>query len=300
MRIDGNITYLCFSATLAFGTMELNKKKSNQIVDTRNVQSEFELKSISSEFVKIQKQQAKNYRNILILIVLSSTIIFSSFFLIENLLLQNEAPHLKSKYLIENLKGDTMYTWKFWSLVDDQPLYVNIVNADEFPQEKIDNIKDAILSKEQIVVGTPGVLSTYYKGWMGVLTKANEKQTLHNLPVNLELINSSDEVGDIIIHLLTLKDGDGNTGFTKSTVEGDNILRSHITIYDVDSLSDEDLSMIIRHEFGHALGLAHSTDPQDLMHPTLNTNNPFISECNLDAIVSLYNEENSNKVTCQN
>lgn len=269
-------------------------------MDAGNAQSVLELKSISSEFVKIQKQQAKNYRNILILIVLSSTIIFSSFFLIENLLLQKEAPHLKSKYLIENLKGDTMYTWKFWSLVDDQPLYVNIINADEFPQEKIENIKDAILSKEQIVVETPKVLSTYYKGWMGALTKANEKQTLHNLPVNLELISSSDEVGDIIIHLLTLKDGDGNTGFTKSTVEGDNILRSHITIYDVDSLSDEDLSMIIRHEFGHALGLAHSTDPQDLMHPTLNTNNPFISECNLDAIVSLYNEENSNKVTCQN
>jgi len=268
-------------------------------VDAGNAQSELELKSISSEFVKIHKQQAKNYRNILIFIVLSSTIIFSSFFLIENLLLQKEAPHLKSKYLIENLKGDTMYTWKFWSLVDDQLLYVNIVNADEFPQEKIENIKDAILSKEQIVVETQ-VLSTYYKGWMGALTKANEKQTLHNLPVNLELISSSDEVGDIIIHLSTLKDGDGNTGFTKSTVEGDNILRSHITIYDVDSLSDEDLSMIIRHEFGHALGLAHSNDPQDLMHPTLNTNNPFISECNLDAIVSLYNEENSNKVTCQN
>ena len=279
---------------------ELDKKKPNQIVDAGNAQSVLELKSISSEFVKIQKQQAKNYRNILILIVLSSTIIFSSFFLIENLLLQKESPHLKSKYLIENLKGDTMYTWKFWSLVDDQPLYVNIVNADEFPQEKIENIKDAILSKEQIVVETPKVLSTYYKGWIGALTKANEKQTLHNLPVNLELINSSDEVGDIIIHLLTLKDEDGTTGFTKSTVEGDNILRSHITIYDVDSLSDEGLSTIIRHEFGHALGLAHSTDPQDLMHPTLNTNNPFISECNLDAIVSLYNEENSNKVTCQN
>jgi len=93
MRIDGNITYLCFSGTLAFGKMELSKKKSNQIMDTRNVQSEFELKSISSEFVKIQKQQAKNYRNILIFIVLSSTIIFSSFFLIENLLLQKEAPH---------------------------------------------------------------------------------------------------------------------------------------------------------------------------------------------------------------
>ncbi len=99
-------------------------------MDAGNAQSVLELKSISLEFVKIKKQQAKNYRNILILIVLSSAIIFSSFFLIENLLLQKESPHLKSKYLIENLKGDTMYTWKFWSLVDDQPLYVNIVNAD--------------------------------------------------------------------------------------------------------------------------------------------------------------------------
>jgi predicted Zn-dependent protease len=54
-------------------------------------------------------------------------------------------------------------------------------------------------------------------------------------------------------------------------------------------LTDEELSTIVRHEFGHALGLGHSTAPEDLMAPNIDMTVPYISECNIDAIVNLYN-----------
>jgi predicted Zn-dependent protease len=125
-----------------------------------------------------------------------------------------------------------------------------------------------------------------------------EKSTQNNLPTNIQFVNSENEAGDIIIFLETLKDEDGITGFTKSTVEGDIILKSRITIYDIDNISNESLSTIIRHEFGHALGLAHSTDKDDLMFPTISTELPYISECNMAALASLYDGSDTSKVTC--
>ena len=66
------------------------------------------------------------------------------------------------------------------------------------------------------------------------------------------------------------------------------ILKSFITIYDISNLNDEELSTIVRHEFGHAIGLGHSTAPEDLMAPTIDMTIPYISECNIAAINDLY------------
>ena len=259
-----------------------------------------ELKLVSSEINKIKKQAMKNYHITLMFIGLATVMIFTSFFLIENTLFQNDELTLKSKYFTENLKGDTMHTWKYWNLIDDQPLYVNIVNVDSFEKEKIQVIKDAILSKEKIIVENEGLNLPYYKGWLGALTIAGEKPSLHNLPQKIEIISSADEAGDVVIYLETISDEDGITGFTKSTVEDDKILKSRITIYDVDGLSNENLSTITRHEFGHALGLAHSTAVEDLMHPTINLELPYISECNIEALMSLYDGSDLGKITCEN
>ena len=50
---------------------------------------------------------------------------------------------------------------------------------------------------------------------------------------------------------------------------------------------------------GHALGLAHSTAPEDLMAPKMQTEYPFISPCDVDAIISLYDGQSSSQVVCQ-
>jgi len=279
----------------------LSKKiRQHREVTEEILNPKLELKLVSSEINKIKKQTMKNYHATLMFIGLATAMIFTSFFLIENTLFQNDEQTLKSKYFTENLKGDTMHTWKYWNLIDDQPLYVNIINVDSFKEEKIQVIKDAILSEEKIIVENEGLNLLYYKGWLGALTIAGEKPSLHNLPQKIEIISSADEAGDVVIYLETIKDEDGITGFTKSTVEDDKILKSRITIYDVDSLSNEDLSTIIRHEFGHALGLAHSTAVEDLMHPTINLELPYISECNIEALISLYDGLDSGKITCEN
>src|SRR5579885_2941910 len=77
---------------------------------------------------------------------------------------------LKTQYLIQNLKDNKIDTWKPWHLVENQVLNVNIVNADNAPKEKIDAIKNAILSEESVKIdnslldkGPVGTTSTYYK-----------------------------------------------------------------------------------------------------------------------------------------
>ena len=268
--------------------------KREQDLAAKSIQSQA-LKSIFSEIRKIQKQQTR----IVLIFAILAVMVLSSFLLIDNLVFQKDTSVLKSKFFTEDLKGDVMNTEKYWNLVEGQPLYVNIVNSDKFSQEKIEIIMNTILSKDQIVIEKSGISYLYYTGWMGALEHVEEKQTLHNLPMNLKLIDSTDELGDIIIHLSTLKDEDGNPGFTKLIIEDENILRTHITIFDVDELSDEELSIISRHEFRHALGLSHSTDPLDLMHQTIKTAIPYISECNLDALYSLYNNDNTKEVICK-
>ena len=69
-------------------------------------------------------------------------------------------------------------------------------------------------------------------------------------------------------------------------------------IYDVSSLSSDDLTTIIRHEFGHALGLGHSIDSDDLMANMILTETPYISQCHIDAIRDLYDDNAENFTVC--
>jgi predicted Zn-dependent protease len=59
------------------------------------------------------------------------------------------------------------------------------------------------------------------------------------------------------------------------------------------------MEIIIRHEFGHVAGLAHSTAPEDLMYPVIQTPAPFISECDIDALVHLYTGGKTSQVICE-
>ena len=206
-----------------------------------------------------------------------------------------ENTSLKTRHLIENLRGDTVDTWKSWRLVGTT-LNVNILNTKGLSEDKIDVIKEAITSEKELEFddsishkGPKGFSSKYYEGWAGALKKAQNKETVYNLPTNFNVLNSSGGEGDIIITLSNLRDSDGYTGYTKSVVDGNEILKSFITIYDVNNLSKEELGTILRHEFGHAIGLGHSTAPEDLMAPNIDMTVPYISECNIDAVVELYN-----------
>ena len=116
-------------------------RKNSNLKETKDTKLQ-EQKLISSELVKTQKQQA---RNVIILSVFG-IMVLSSFLLLNDLVFQKETSVLKL-----------------------------VLFTDDFQQEKVEIIKDAILSKDQ----------------------------------------------------------DGITGFTKLSIEDENILRTQTTIFDV-------------------------------------------------------------------
>ena len=286
--------------------LEKNRKVSEwEKIDHVNGKSIDELKyqekNLSQEITQIQKEIKKSQSKTLIITELSLLPVVVLLILISGLgnsimdFTNDETTSFKTRHLIENLRGDTVDTWKSWRLVGTT-LNVNILNAKGLSENRIDVIKNAITSEESLEIddslthkGPKGFSSTYFTGWTGALKHAVTKDTLYNIPTDFNVITSNGGEGDVIITLSNLRDGDGYTGYTKSVVDGNEILKSFITIYDVTNLTDEQLGTILRHEFGHALGLGHSTAPEDLMAPNIDMTVPYISECNINAIRDLYN-----------
>lgn len=213
---------------------------------------------------------------------------------------------LKSKFIIENLRGDKVSTFMRWKLLPQDTLVVNIINSELASSEQIQIIKNTITSTELLNIddslqhkGPQGVSSTYYDGWQGALDYLSLKNTKYNIPKKIDVIESKNGEGQVIITLSNAMDADGYSGYTKSVVDQNQILKSTITIYNMDELSSSQIETITRHEFGHALGLAHSTAPEDLMYPTIQSNYPYISQCDIDAIIALYDGKESSDVICQ-
>jgi hypothetical protein len=290
------------------------ERKSMQKIDEPAIKS---LKNQETELIqeisKIQKEIKKSRSKVLLiaelavlpamfLILLMSGVtdtIFSNFE-------SKETPNvLRTKYFTENLRGDTIDTWKSWRLVDST-LSINILKSPRVTEHQLEVIKNAIISEKTaefddslVHKGPKGTKSTYYVGWAGALKEAAKEETKYNIPTNFKFVGSNGGEGDIIITLSNIKDTDGYTGYTKSITEDTEILKSFITIYDISNLSDDQLETIVRHEFGHALGLGHSTATEDLMAPTIDMTIPYITDCNIDAIVNLYNTKSDSQTVCE-
>lgn len=214
---------------------------------------------------------------------------------------------VRSGYVIQNLRGDTIDTWLSWRLVDGNTITVNLIDAQKYP-EMLEIARKVILSEESIEIdnsllhkGLKGTTSTYYVGWAGALASASTTPTTFFIPHKLNLIESPRGEGEITIRLTNMKNGDGYSGYTKSIADDaqNQILKSEITIFEVDKLSKVQFETILRHELGHAFGLAHSTALEDLMYPTIETNYPYISDCDIDAIVLLYDGGKKSEVICE-
>lgn len=272
-------------------------------------------KSLMSRAISVEEE--KNTRltrkNLLVAVsaavILAGTLAAYSMYVVDIVGTQHQVTYseMPTNYVIQNLQGDTIDTWLSWRLLQGSVFHVGITNGEKYP-DKIPLIREVILSEESIQIddsllhkGPQGSTSTYYLGWLGALKQASSHSTEFHIPTNIEVTSSPGGEGNITILLTDERSGDGFSGFTKSIADEsqNQILKSTITIYEAGNLDDEQFKIILRHEFGHALGLAHSTAPEDLMAPSIMTTYPYISECVIDSIVSLYDGGRNSQVTCE-
>lgn len=252
-------------------------------------------------------QSSKKYYVLIIISVVGSAS-FAGYLYAENLDSDKYAmlKNYNSNYVIQDLKGDVVNTWVEWKISPDRILHVNILNTANLSQDKIYAVKDAILSIKTLDIddsllgkGASGTSSVYYEGWEGALTNAYSTHTISYIPQKFDVSDSLSNSGDIQITLTNDISPDGLSGITRSIADGNQILKSKITIYVASQLTANQLGAITRHEFGHAMGLAHSSASEDLMHATIQTNYPYISGCDVDAIRGLYNDNERSTVVCQ-
>jgi len=289
-----------------------HKKKTTLVYKLEHVEA---LAQPTDQMVLLQRQisrlEAATKKNTILTIIGMTVLGSIMLFYVSTNLIEGSSYNtelVSGKYLIENLKGDRIETWVAWQIPKDKTLQVNIINSASLSQEKLKAIKDPILSESSIVLENafmnkdpPNETSLYHLGWKGALSSISGIGTKYNMPTNFEVDVSEKSVGDIVIILSTARETDGSLGFTRSIADEstNQILKSFITIFDVDNLDGNELSAIVRHEFGHAIGLGHSTDELDLMYPEFSSNQAFISECDLDAMTSLYNGEKTSQVVCR-
>jgi len=218
---------------------------------------------------------------------------------------QTAAINQPNGYVIQNLRGDVIDTWIAWRIPEGEALRVTL-SGRGLTDERIELIKDVFLDTEPMDIdnsllhkGLKGTVSTHYKGWAGAMLAAAETPTQFSIPVEFEIGEGG--IGDINIKLENAINPDGFSGWTSSIVDEINnqILKSDITIYQTNDYSDNQLAAVVRHEVGHALGLAHATAPEDLMAPTMTTEFPYISPCDIAAMTSLYDNGGHSTVTCE-
>jgi len=286
----------------------ITQTKNHNINVTINQTNTDNLSNLDTQITHLNKelnQLKKKNRRIIFFSLLLCTIlsIVLTVYLTGPLLVQNDKEFLdKGRIIAEPLRANIIDTTIPWHLASDQTIKVNIINSESVSSHKINIIRDAILSKQIVNINSdsqgesPDIV--YYAGWEAALVHASEKSTKFFIPTKFSVTESSDDIGNITIILSHLKNEEGYLGFTKLKIDNDQIVKATMTIYDIDNLSDADLSTITKHEFGHALGLGHSASGNDLMHDTIDTKFSYISKCDMKAVSELYDGKESTEIVC--
>ena len=176
----------------------------------------------------------------------------------------------------------TPETGHIWNLEKSNEIPIKIIAPNSITKEQISIVEEAIFSEKTYLKN--GL--RFYHGWNEGLKISTTLQSKILLPQLV--VYDSVPTSALFITLSNSNDRSGYNGYTKLTIENNEIIKVEITIYNLDELAPEQLGTITRHELGHALGLPHSSKHNDLMHEKINLENQFISHYNLVKILELY------------
>ncbi len=168
-------------------------------------------------------------------------------------------------------------------------LFIEVHSDVSIPKKNVDAVINAITSTESFE--QDGQL--YYYGWKGTLLDSAKNQNIPQ-PLAPKMVDSTNSDPDVIIVLTNSQSDQGYSGLTTFVTEYNMIKKSHITIYEAKELTTTQISAIARHEFGHALGLGHSTVNSDLMYPSFTVATAFISQLDEKSIGYIYDQVTDN------
>jgi hypothetical protein len=151
---------------------------------------------------------------------------------------------------------------------------VAIINEAGLDEEKISVIKKAIESETHY--NKDGHI--YFEGWAGAL------DSVYSNPKKFEISESEKIIpGNITIELLKSQDPN-YSGLTRPNFEGNKIVSASIKIFNSNNISLTQLENLVRHEFGHALGLGHASDQNSIMYEFIVPDEKLISDCDVTGL----------------
>jgi len=174
-----------------------------------------------------------------------------------------------------------------WSSNQDT-VQVVIVNKANLNEEKISIIKKVIESK----VSYSNASQIYYEGWYGAIRSFDSKIKQFEIKVSQKT-----RQGDIIIELLTETHPLYN-GYSIQHYAGPRIIHAQIQIHDSENITNIQLENLVRHEFGHALGMGHSNDQSTIMYTTMGEDPKFITSCDLVGLKALEDGKMRTSIDC--
>jgi len=184
-----------------------------------------------------------------------------------------------------NAKGSelvTINTFLPWKIQDDKTLQVSIIKETPLSPDQIKSIKKAITGFGTIKFDD----TVAYVSWQEALETTSDYKTKLSMPA-IAMVNDNNMESDITITITDEKNAEGYSGQTTHVVDNNELVKSNITIYDINNIPLYQISSITRHEFGHALGLAHSNSPDNLMYNIVYLSS-YVTDCDVNTLLALY------------